>query len=326
MNAYIFGWLSLFIVVSHPLFAQGAWNQTRIAGLIGPIDTPLAVEPAIPADFVAMSPKGKIDAQDWIYWGPKHVLERYFADQNSLESAVLRVKLSEIVKQTSPDGFNKENDALADALAPIGLKRMYDLRMKWGKYPIYAITAQFEKKWLYAAWVGLADSQGTTLCFELVYPHGKPNTLDFQLWNTFLDNTKPLPDSLYSQGFHLDVRPGCTRLRLYGENVTVFGEQRISDKMVQLVVDLAGSGFSFTTKNVSYEFMLPGEKTPGGPAAKIHGQFRKTDGSLAVMQAVPVIIKKVPVFTINAQEAKASGKIVYEEKLPSMIQEYIGVN
>jgi len=321
----LFGWLSLFLICSQALFAEDQWKSTRVRQLLGPLDTPLAVEPAIPDNFVALGPKGKLDLSDWVYWGPREVLESYFENPRSLTQAILRVKLSEIIKQIDHDTFSKENDALCDALAPIGLKRMYDLHMKWGKYPIYAITAEFERKWLYAAWVGLDDYQGTTLMFELVYPHEKPNQTDFALWNSFLDNTKPMPEPLYSQGFMVDIQPGCTHLQLYGAKFVLVAEQRFSDKMVQIIVDPAGSGFTFTPEKATYEFMLPGS-APGGPAAKIHGRFAKQDGSLTITQAIPILINTVHSFSQSAQEAKAKGKIVYEEKLPSLIKEYIGVN
>lgn len=325
MKLFFLGWLTLCLTIFQGLSAADSWNQTRIGQLLGRLDTPLCVEPAIPDDFVAMSPKGKLDLDEWVYWGPKEVLERYFENQRSLTQAVLRVKLSENVKQTSHDAFNKEDETLANALAPVGLKRMYDVRMKWGKYPIYAITAEFEKKWLYAAWVGLDDFQGTTLMFELVYPHDKPNGVDFALWNSFLDNTKTLSEPLYSQGFQASFEKGCTHFQLYGERVIVRAEQRFSDKLVQIIVDPIGSKFTFTPEKASYEFMQPGE-SPGGPAARIQGRFSKTDGSLSIKQTIPVLVNTVHTFSTSAEAAKTKGKVVYEEKLPSLVQQYIGVN
>jgi hypothetical protein len=68
---------------------------------------PLAVDPGIPADFVALSPNGILDPYDFIYWGPKNVLIAYFKDPSSLKVPLIRVKLSEMVAQTGPNSFHK---------------------------------------------------------------------------------------------------------------------------------------------------------------------------------------------------------------------------
>ena len=46
--------------------AQDA-NDLRILDLLPNLLCPLAVEPEIPSDFVAMSPDGNLNLCDWIY-------------------------------------------------------------------------------------------------------------------------------------------------------------------------------------------------------------------------------------------------------------------
>ena len=88
------------IFIMNPLSAiapddtHEAKNDLRILELLPNLLCPLAVDPGIPADFIALSPKGTLDPYDWIYWGPKDVLKAYFEDPASLKVPLIRVKLS----------------------------------------------------------------------------------------------------------------------------------------------------------------------------------------------------------------------------------------
>ena len=67
---------------------------SRIRSLLPDLLLDFGVEPAIPEDFIAMSPRGKPNLGEWIYWGPKEVLEKYFTTpEHRLDSAVIRVQL-----------------------------------------------------------------------------------------------------------------------------------------------------------------------------------------------------------------------------------------
>ena len=93
---------SLFacIFIMNPLTAiapqdkQDVKNDLRILELLPNLLCPLAVDPGIPADFIALSPNGILDPHDLIYWGPKDVLKAYFKDPSSLKVPLIRVKLS----------------------------------------------------------------------------------------------------------------------------------------------------------------------------------------------------------------------------------------
>lgn len=308
------------------LVAKEFGENVRIFSLLPTLDAPLSVEPYIPKDFVATSKTGTLDLHDWVYWGPKDQVQAYFKDPASLKQSILRVRLSETVKQVAQDKFSVENDELCKLLAPMGLKRLFDVHMKWGKYPIYVITAEFQEKWLYTAWVGLSDPQGTTLMFELVYPAtgSKPTNEHFELWNQFLDKTKPLAEPMYSDGFSILYAPGVTDVVLYGSEFAVIGEQRISDKLVQVVVDTKKSGLKGVLDSVYLAHISPQLNT-GGPGAKVYLSLIRKEGAseVAYTHMLPVIIKPVDAFSVDAVEAKAKGDIVYEQPLPCMLKEYL---
>jgi hypothetical protein len=287
----------------------------RIMSLLGPLDAPLAVEPYIPSNFEATSKTGTLDMNDWVYWGPKEVVESYFLDPTSLKQSLIRVRLSQTVRQNGPDRFNSENDDLCKLMAPLGLKRLFDVRMQWGKYPIYCITAEFDKKWLYTAWVGLSDPQGTTLMFELVYPGKKPSTTDFELWDQFLDKTRIAPEPIYGDSFRLSYAPGATDVAFYGEKFALIGEQRYSDKLIQIVVDPKKSGFAAVIDTVHFAFISE-DPTKTGPGAKVFLSLTKDTNRYT--QMIPLLIKPVESFS---QDGK--GKATYEQKLHCMLKEYL---
>src|ERR1700722_11400088 len=100
---------SLFVCIftMNPLTAtaskdtQETKNDLRILELLPNLLCPLAVDPSIPADFVALSPRGTLDPYDWIYWGSKDVLKAYFENPASLNKPVIRVKLSKCCSEGS---------------------------------------------------------------------------------------------------------------------------------------------------------------------------------------------------------------------------------
>jgi hypothetical protein len=138
-----------------------------------------------------MAPFGnEPDPHDWIYWGPKDVLETYFKDEQSLSVPVLRVKLSSNVSQIGPNKFSGDNDLQGM------LKKDPNSKLKslmWNQYPVQAIELNLNNKRLFTAWVGMNDPEGHwVLMFNLVYPEksGHPDILDIELWNNFLTNSK----------------------------------------------------------------------------------------------------------------------------------------
>jgi len=285
--------------------ALQAGDNYRIFTLLPPLNTPLAVEPAIPSDFVAMSKNGQLDLNDWVYWGPKKVVEAYFAKHESLKQPILRVRMSETVKQIGPELFSAENDELCKLMAPLGLKRLFDVRMKWGRYPVYAITAEFDKKWLYTAWIGLSDPQGTTLMFELVYNGLKPSKEDFALWDQFLDKTTSLPESYINEQLSVTYEPGKTDVVLRGKQFAVIGEQRFSDNLIKIFVDMQKSGLKATLDKVTLAHVVD------GPGAKIYLDLSGNK------QMIPVVIKPVAAFS------RTKGDVEYEQELPCSLKEYI---
>jgi hypothetical protein len=168
-------------------------DHSRINQLLPNTFYPLHVAPALPADFVAMSPNGDIDLYDWVYWGPKNVLEAYFKNPNSLKSAIIRVKFSENVAQTSPNTFGNGIEEFVKQLKQADPQAV--IQKRWGQYPVIAIKERMRNKVCNMAWVGLnVPEAGWTLIFNLIYSENKnePSKEDETMWYKFINETKPL--------------------------------------------------------------------------------------------------------------------------------------
>lgn len=59
----------------------------------------LAVEPAVPSNFIAMDRNEKREYANWVYWGPEEVLKAYFKDESSLSEPIIRAMISSNVAQ-----------------------------------------------------------------------------------------------------------------------------------------------------------------------------------------------------------------------------------
>lgn len=311
----------LLIGCANCLQAADLWSKLRLQALLPYLETPLCVEPALPQDFVAMSRQGPLTCREWTYWGPKAVLEAYFQNPASLAQAIIRVKVSESIKQIGPQKFNEDNDELIKSLASLRLKRMYDIKRAWGRYPIYIVAAEFPEKWLHAAWIGLDDGIGTTLMLELVYPKSGLQDRDYKLWNDFFAKTTTLPEPIYSDGYKVQYQVGKTELTIYGKKIQIKGEERRSDNTIQLVSTPQDRGLEFVLEKVTYELMAPNHAL-GGPAARCRGKFTilAEDGSRRQStQEILVLIQPVDEFN----DTSIPSSQVYQEKLTAPLKELV---
>ena len=194
MNRF-FIFFSLFIAanINAASFEDHPPTTYRIEQLLPNLIIPFAIEPAIPDNFVAMTPNGNLDCCDWIYWGPEEVLKNYFEDPTSLKISVLRVKLSANVAQNGPNSFTGDNDPSIKLMEKNGLAKFSTFR--WNNYPVQAWEAQltkYQKRKIFMAYVGLNNrSAGWTLMFNLVYPENQdnPTPSQYALWDTLMRET-----------------------------------------------------------------------------------------------------------------------------------------
>ena len=287
-------------------------NTLRISDLLPNLLVPLAVDPAIPADFVALSNDKTISLYDWVYWGPEDVLNAYFKSPESLNTPILRVKLSGNVAQTGPNSFNDEESMkILRKQFPNGF---VSHKTRWGDYPVSSIQVTLSKEVIaspadvtvFTAWVGLNDPEaGWTLMFNLVYPEkaGHPNAEDRQLWDNFINKTTQLKDGEFFKAYGQDMQDGYTIVNSGGAKLKMIAEKRQRDGMIQVVVIPENSDVKF-----KYEDMIEGAMGAkwklGEPMVKVYGEFEVNNKEFNLTNnfVTSIFYKTVSEFSFNKDD------------------------
>lgn len=281
---------------------QDAKNDLRILELLPNLACPLAVEPSIPDDFIALSPSGNIDPYDWIYWGPKEVLSAYFKNPDSLKVPILRVKLSANVAQTGPNSFNNEEGL--KMMKKEASKEFSYTESKWGDYPVFAVRTKLEDQLVFTTWVGLNDPEGGwTLMFNLVYPHkkGPPNEEARQLWESLIMKTSQLKDGDYFKAYGQDLQEGYTIVNICGSKLKMVAEKRQSDGTLQVMIIPEDPNVEF-----HYEDMIEGAMGAkwkfGEPLVKVYGEILINNN--IINYSTSIFFKSVPEFSFKKEDGK----------------------
>ena len=320
------------LVLSRYLSAndQEGWHPSkefRIERLLPMAMHPLAVEPALPENYIAMSPNGNFDLYEGYYWGPKEVLEAFFKDRTSLTQPIIRVKLSFNVKQTGPDSFDGQSRAQFERMMKKFNKTMSVSLHHWGAYPVFATKADsICKKFpgMYLAWIGLCDPDGWVLLLDLYCPAngtGRPSEKDVAFWDTFLNETRQLEerDCVLVNG--QDMQLGYTLVKFPGGNnewirVKASAEKRIKDGCIQVVMKPISSNVIFEYTSMS-EGRSGLEWIRGAPMVKVKGSYvqKHADGQQHIQCVTSILLKEVDEFSVNADDVKGQKDIfVYQKK------------
>lgn len=253
----------------------------------------LAVEPAIPKDFIALSKKGEIDYLDWVYWGPEEVLKAYFKDPLSLSVPIIRVKLTADVAQNKYGSFDVK--FLEKQMSQAFKEASFDSG-KWGTYPHFQVSFDGDEK-VRMAYVGLNDEGGAVLLFHLIIPK-KPTAQAsaIKLWDEFLQKTKELPEPLFFKAQGQEMHPGYTIVNIVGREIKVTAEKRKSDQKIQFTVIPQD-------QTIEFKFGKAFTTTMGAnwhhhePLVKIEGAYIIDKGWVHYSTTTSVLIKEVDEFS-----------------------------
>ena len=289
-----------------PKGVQEAKNDLCILELLPNLLSPLAVNPGIPADFIALSPSGALDPCDWIYWGPKVVLENYFENPTSLKVPILRVKLSSNIAQISPNSFN--NEETLKMLKEGDPKGFTSIETQWGDYPVLALRTQLEGQLIFMAWVGLNDPEaGWTLLFNLVYSDqkGHPNKEDRQLWERLIMKTTQLKDGDYFKACGQDLQEGYTLVSVGGAKLKMLAEKRQGDGTLQVVVIPESSDVEFHYVDM-VECAMGAKWKHGEPMVKIYGEIVVSNKNCesTTNYVTSIFFRTVPEFSFKKDDGK----------------------
>lgn len=291
-------------------------NEFRIQDLIPDLANPLAVNPAIPEDFVALSPDGKLDPYQWIYWGPKDVLEAYFKDPSTLKVPLIRVIISSNVGQTGPNSFN--NLTYEEQIKEFKKQFPNDfesLETHWGSYPVLSFRAKVDDLFAYVAWVGLNErTVGWTLLFNLVYPNeaGHPNKNDNELWENLLHKTTQLEERDFIRMQGQDMQEGYTLFNFAGAKLKMIAEKREEDGKIQVVVIPENSNIEYKYIDMMESHMFTKWKC-GEPLVKVASEIIVKNGNVTnnINYVLSVLYKTVKEFSYTKEEGQNS--LIFEK-------------
>lgn len=183
-------------------FSQNKAEDLRILQLLPDIAHPPLVNPCIPQDFTLGMKEGGY------YWGTKSNTADYFADTSTLKGCLIRAQISTKVAQLGFDRFSC--DANTHDLAAAGFTGIKMQRGKWGIFPYRELHAKGPKgRHYYQMWVGLNTEEGTTLCFQFIYPEylNEPTQNQKSIWRDFVSKTAflSMKDLLIARGVFPDM-------------------------------------------------------------------------------------------------------------------------
>lgn len=280
----------------------------------------LAIEPYIPENYVAMSPMGSPNLWEWVYLGPKEVLESYFKKPDSLDTPLLRVKFSHGTFQTGPKTFNE--DANERKFLEFLKKKdpdFFEGDIQWGNYPVHTTNVKMKEKKLFLAHVGLNEPDYRwTLLFNLVYPEkeGHPTADDQDFWNNFINKTKQIPEYDFFKAHGQDLQPGYTLLTVGENKFKITAEKRQSDGKVQVVIFPLSTDLEFEFDSM-HECLFGFQWDQGKPSVKICGKILKKEGDnkevIEIDQLVSILLQTVPEFSVDKEEMKSrSDLFIYQ--------------
>lgn len=253
----------------------------------------LAVEPAIPEDYIALSKEGEVTYSDWVYWGPKDILSAYFKDPLSLSVPIIRVKTTPNIIQ--PRHGVLDEKSIREGVSQMDKKASLDFG-SWGTYPYCMIGAKKEKA--HMAYVGLNDENGTILFFHLIIPQNElaAEASALKLWKRFFQETKELPEPLFFKALGQEMHPGYTIVDVVGRKIKVIAEKRKSDQKIQFIAIPIDQNIEFKFET-AFTTLMTANWHYNEPLLKIKGAYIINKGWLHYSMTTSVFIKEVDEFT-----------------------------
>ncbi len=312
MRRFVLGFLLLF--VNFALGEDELFEKPRIVKLLPGLITPLAVKPAIPDDFEAVSPTPVPDITSTLFWGNRGVVLGFLQNKSSLREPIIGVQLSmNLQHKAGTKVFTGEKEILKE-MKSRNYKVIKSRKMNWSTYPVWVLQIQTPKnKTLHLAWVGLNAPHGSVLMFQLIYPESwdQKKAQNIDLWETFLSKTDILNDQQYFEANGMSLNKGSTLVDDEGAKMQVTAERRNSDHKLLVIVKPMDRYTEFDLNEIKVG-KIGGQWFRGQLIAKVEGQVtRIINGKRSVNSnhTTPVLIKDVDNYSVNLKEIDLNPRI-----------------
>lgn len=294
---------------SKPVRIKSLWPEFMAAKI--------AIEPAIPKDFVLLNhPDGNL-AFDF-FWGPKEVEAINFQDSNAISVPILKFKLSDSVCQTGYETFS-HSSKIESNLKKEGFKKVSIKRTMWGSYPVLSFTGEKNGKFHAVAWIGLNDQSAAALCVNLSYPgsSGVASKEAIQLWDAFINNTKQLSHPEFFSALGQDLQLGYTIVDVVSDTATFVAEKRKRDNEIQLVVIPNGPDIKYTFEAMD-EGLMGSQWNYKALLLKTYGNLTQTKNGARfnwLESVTSILLKSVDEFSISKKWIDSHPNVVaYQSK------------
>lgn len=298
-----------------PLRAEDfLFEKPRIVKLLPGLVTPLAVKPAIPGDFEALSPESTPDITRTLFWGNMGVVQGFLQNASNLREPIVGVKLSNNMQHKAGTKELTGEKELLKEMKSHGYKVVKSRKLFWSIYPVWVVQLQTpNNRALHLAWVGLNAPQGSVLMFQLIYPESWDQKMaqNIDLWENFLTKTEILSDEKYFEANGFSLSKGFTLVDDEAAKMQVTAERRNSDHKLLVIVKPLDRHTEFDLNEINVG-KIGGEWFRGQLIAKIDGQITsQVNGKRTVVptHVTPVLIKDVDNYTVNLKELDANPRI-----------------
>lgn len=290
----------LFVMTAHNLQAQPRILELLPEHLVHP----LAIEPAIPQDFVmAENPY-----ESAFYWGRKKVLDQFIKDGcdiEKLEEAIIIGKISTSVGQHGESDFTDDFSNLDEEP---GISNVCVRDKKWGKYPLRNLkcTVRFDhdhERDVNVLFVGL-NAGSPVMEFLLLTPKN-PTKDNLKLWNDFMNNTKQLSDPEYFKACGYDLQEGYTIVTKGKAQVKAIAEERISDGQIRGIIQPLNDSTEFKEESI-FTAKLTSEWKFNSPLLVFGGRitYKEENRTDIIDGNISVLIKRVDQFSEPLKDAE----------------------
>lgn len=277
--------LPIFLFLSTIAYGNQKEDQIRILKLLPYIVQPPLVNPSLPQDFVLGERVEDPYFSAGYYWGSKGSLEDFFESPAALKGCLIRSQVATTVKQIGFDRFS--NDGQVNDLTAAGFTEIKVSRGKWGIFPYRELMAKGPRgRKYYQMWVGLNTEEGTTLCFQFLYPEylNEPTQYQKLIWDNFVHKTDLLSMDELLVARAAQLERAFPQKHFINDRVVLSAEKRRFDQklLIHLEPNIQ-SDRKFEIVEIK-ELSLFNEFTPGRPCVEIVAMIKNTDPAYEIIR------------------------------------------
>ncbi len=271
---------------------------------------PLALDPAIPDDFIAQ--KGQKETAHQYFWGTSKAITQFLKGKRNggplfIISITPNVSYNHETKSFTGGMFTKEE------FEQNGMTNVVTRSFSWGQHPVLTLVANIFHQKIHLAWIASPISSNVVLV-NYFYPLGDPEeeAKSEKIWDTFIENTQELTGNDFYQALGQEMHNGYTLFSQNPITLKVRAERCYKTRTLLCIAEPCSSSTTSMIHRVEVT-SLQGPWKTGKPIAKIYGTATSFSKSIwtTIDIIVSVMIKDVKSFSCNLKTLRKTKNIAY---------------